>query len=367
LLKIVIIGTKGIPNSYGGFEAFAQHISQRLAESGFDVSVFQPHHSKEILNPINGVSRVPVKEFRFIPKNIGRIVYNFKSLSLAYRQKPDAVICCGHSPALFFPLFPKSFRKRIIVNMDGLEWRRPKWGFLAKSLLKFTECMAIHFTTHVVADSKSIQHYISKKYKKQSTYIAYGSERPTHGVSESTLAQFGVKSKSFGLLIARIEPENRIEQAIKAFSLLGKSLVIVGSTETAYAKKLLKKYSLNQHITFVGAIYNTELLGALRIFCRVYFHGHSVGGTNPSLLDAMAAGCTIIAHNNPYNGETLGNGGLYYSDLESLNKAIQRLWDGNPLTLERMTNMNKNRVAKQYSWYAVTNKYVELIKTIANA
>ncbi len=251
--------------------------------------------------------------------------------------------------------------------MDGLEWKRSKWGFLAQTLLKITEGLAIKFTSNIVADSKAIQQYISNRYKKQSTYIAYGSEAPAFAYSESALQKLGVEAKNFGLVIARIEPENGIEQAIQAFSLLGKSLVLVGSTDTAYAKKLLKKYSQNQHVIFAGAIYNIDLLSSLRHFCRVYYHGHSVGGTNPSLLDAMAAGCTIIAHNNPFNNETLGRGGLYFRDSESLSKAIQKLWDTNPHSLERMANINKNRIAKQYSWYGVTNKYVDLIKTIAYA
>jgi glycosyltransferase involved in cell wall biosynthesis len=367
LLKIVIIGTKGIPNTYGGFEAFAQQISQRLAAIGYQVSVYQPHQSNKCLPPLNGVSRVPVKEYRFIPKNIGRIVYNFKSLTLACRQKPHVVICCGHSPALFFPFFPKSFRKRIVVNMDGLEWRRTKWGFFGKTVLRITEWLAIKFTKNIVADSKAIQQYISDRYKKQSTYIAYGSETPTLALKKTSLERFGIEPKNFGLVIARIEPENGIEQAIRAFSSLEKPLVIIGSTDTYYAKMLLKKYSQNPHILFAGAIYDIELLCTLRHFCRVYFHGHSVGGTNPSLLDAMAAGCTIIAHNNPFNNETLGSGGLYFSDPESLNKAIQKLWYANPLSLERLANINRNKIAKQYSWYGVTNRYRELIKTIAYA
>lgn len=251
--------------------------------------------------------------------------------------------------------------------MDGLEWRRTKWGFFGKALLRITEWLAIKFTNNIVADSKAIQQYISERYKKQSTYIAYGSETPILEVSNTSLGRFGVEPKNFGLVIARIEPENGIEQAIRAFSSLGKPLIIVGSTDTNYANMLLKKYSQNTHVLFAGAIYDIELLNALRHFCRVYFHGHSVGGTNPSLLDAMAAGCTIIAHNNPFNNETLGFGGLYFSDPESLNKAIQKLWNANPLTLECLANINRNKTAKQYNWYGVTNRYRELIKTIAYA
>jgi glycosyltransferase involved in cell wall biosynthesis len=364
-LRIAIIGTKGIPNRYGGFEAFAQRISLELSKREINVTVFQPSNSSDPLDEFNGVSRIPVYVNPKLPKNLGRILYNLKSLVQVNRINFDCIICCGHSPGLFFPFFPKRTLKRIVVNMDGLEWKREKWGITAKTLLKLTERLAINYAGAIVADNRAIQNYIKKAYDKESYFISYGADFDKKEGDETVLSILKLTSKCYGLVIARLEPENNIEIAIKAFAELQKTLVIVGNTETKLAKKLIKKYSKNSNILFKGAIYNDEKLNTLRSHCNVYIHGHSVGGTNPSLLDAMASGCLIIAHSNPFNGEVLSDGGYYYSDQVSLKKLIHQKWDEVEKKRSEFAKYNYERIKLHYSWETVALQYLELLKNQA--
>lgn len=244
--------------------------------------------------------------------------------------------------------------------MDGLEWKRQKWGWAARTLLKLTERMATKYAGKLIADSRAIQLYIKEQYRKESTYIAYGSKLPTLEPNPTLLSDFGVKPGEYGLLIARFEPENLIEQAVIAFISMGKKLVVVGGIDTPYAQRITRKFSSHPGIVFAGANYNQTALFALRHYCRVYFHGHSVGGTNPSLLDAMATGCAIVAHNNPFNVETLSSGGLCFDCDETLEKAISKLWYANRKSLDRLAELNRNRIEKHYSWELVTSRYQEL-------
>lgn len=365
-MTVAIIGTKGIPNNYGGFEAFAENLSAGLALKGYSVTVFQPITKVIPLKSFGLVNRLGVKVTHWLPQYIQRIEYNLFSLKLAKRNNYDTVICCGHSPALFFPFFSKIFRKRLIVNMDGLEWKREKWGWIARNLLKTTERLAANFSGALVADSIEIKEYIKKQYNKKATYIAYGASFNEIDEDNIIIERIGIKLNEYGLLIARLEPENSIDKAIKAFIDTNKTLVIVGGTETKYAKKIWHQFAKHNNIIFAGSIYHPTSLNTLRKGSRVYFHGHTVGGTNPSLLEAMAAGCTIVASDNRFNRETLGNGGFYYNSQSDLEKEINRIWDL-PITLRNeMARKNEIRIKQQYSWAGVVKKYVELISCINN-
>ncbi|MDD2550376.1 MAG: DUF1972 domain-containing protein [Bacteroidales bacterium] len=364
-MKIAIIGTKGIPNCYGGFEAFAEHLSQGLLLQGFSVVVYQPVASNTNFEPFRGVHRLGVRVPSFLPSNISRVFYNLYSLRLVRQTMPDVAICCGHSPALFFPFFSKAITQKIIVNLDGLEWKRAKWGAFARLLLKLTERLAVKYSGALIADSVAIKNYVSRTYQKQANFIPYGASdlelKPDHQI----LAALGVEQQDFVLLIARVEPENNVEMAIISAINACKTLVIVGALTTPYAKKLTKRYAHCSTIIFANSIYNYRQLTALRLACNVYVHGHSVGGTNPSLLDAMDAGCLIIANDNEFNRETLANGGFYFSSVETLQNQIERAWDSPKSVRANLQRVNNDRIASSYTWDAVTKKYVDLIAGVA--
>ncbi|MDD2279070.1 MAG: DUF1972 domain-containing protein, partial [Bacteroidales bacterium] len=161
---IAIIGTRGIPNSYGGFEYFAEHLSISLVNKGYHTIVLEPAQELINLDKYLGVQRVPVNVCNFLPHPIHKVIYGYKSLKKAKRTNADIIICCGHTPALFFPFFKKSFRKKTIVNLDGIEWKRPKWSFVGKLFLRITERLSIGWSGRLVADNKGIKDYILKRY-----------------------------------------------------------------------------------------------------------------------------------------------------------------------------------------------------------
>lgn len=364
-MKIAIIGTKGIPNRYGGFEAFAERLSQGLLPHGFCVEVYQPATSVAKLEPYHGVQRIGVKVPLFLPSNISRIAYNLQSLRMVRKTEPDVVICCGHSPSLFFPFFSKKITRRVIVNLDGLEWRRAKWGAIASFVLRLTERLAVRYAGALVADSVAVKNYVTRTYRKQSNFIPYGASDLERKPDLQVLAALGVEQQSFALLIARIEPENNIEMAIKAAINTDKTLVVVGALNTAYAKKLTKQFARYPRVIFANSIYNYQQLSALRLACKAYVHGHSVGGTNPSLLDAMDSGCFIIAHDNEFNRETLADGGFYFSSVSLLQNHIAKAWTVPESIRADLSSVNKVRIGKNYTWNAVTAKYVNLINSVA--
>lgn len=359
---IAIIGTRGIPNSYGGFEYFAEHLSISLVNKGYHTIVLEPAQELINLDKYLGVQRVPVNVCNFLPHPIHKVIYGYKSLKKAKRTNADIIICCGHTPALFFPFFKKSFRKKTIVNLDGIEWKRPKWSFVGKLFLRITERLSIGWSGRLVADNKGIKDYILKRYRKETELIAYGVNIPKEIAEYGPLATKGLLANNYGLIVARIEPENQIELIIKSFITAGKTLVIVGGISSGYAKEIYKKYSNLPNVIFWGGEYNSSTLLSLRSYANLYVHGHTVGGTNPSLLEAMACGCRIVAHNNVFNHYTLGNTGLYFENECHLSELIENYWT----KTENLGSAAKLRAIEQYSWDVVTNKYIELIERTEN-
>lgn len=359
---IAIIGTRGIPNSYGGFEYFAEHLSISLVNKGYHTLVLEPAQELISLDDYRGVERVPVKVYKFLPHPIRKVIYGYQSLKKAKRINVDTIICCGHTPALFFPFFKKSFLKKTIVNLDGIEWKRAKWSFVAKLFLRITEYLSIGWSGTLVADNKGIEEYILKKYRKETELITYGVSIPNEIAEFGLLAAKGLVANNYGLLVARIEPENQIELIIKSFITAGKTLVIVGGISSGYAKEVYKNYSYLPNVIFWGGEYNSSTLLSLRSYANLYVHGHTVGGTNPSLLEAMACGCRIVAHNNVFNHYTLSNTGLYFDNESQLLDLIESCWN----KTENLGSAAKLRAIEQYSWDVVTNKYIELIERTEN-
>lgn len=359
---VAIIGTRGIPNSYGGFEYFAEHLSVSLVNKGYQTLVLEPAKTSTSIKDYHGVVRVPVKVCSHLPHAIRKIIYGCKSLKKAKRINADAIICCGYTPALFFIFYNKSFRKRIIVNLDGIEWKRAKWNFVGKLFLRLTEHLSVKWSGRLVADNKGIKDYILEKHGKETELIAYGVNIPNKRPEVGPLAAKGLMPNNYGLTVARIEPENQIELIIKSFIKASKTLVIVGGICNRYAKVLHKKYSSLPNVVFWGAEYNSDILLSLRSHANLYVHGHTVGGTNPSLLEAMACGCKIAAHNNLFNHHTLDNTGLYFDNESQLSDLIENYWN----KTESWGTVAKLRATEQYFWEVVTNKYIGLIENAAN-
>lgn len=353
-LSIGIIGTRGIPNRYGGFEAFAEQMAPRLAEKGHRVTVYCSHdqHYKEPM--LNGVRL----RFCFNPESwlgtAGQFVYDFNCNLDSLRQPYHVILHLGYtSDSLFKGLWNK--RSKHITNMDGMEWMRSKYSPKVQSYLKKAEKWAATRSDLLIADSKAIQTYLETKYATPVRFISYGAEIPASYLAD-IFDDFQVEPHHYDLLIARMEPENNIELAIEAKLQENSTIpLVIFGNETPYGTMLKKKYHDQSLIRFQKANYHEATLNSLRHFSRYYLHGHSVGGTNPSLLEAMASECRILAHDNPYNRTVLENNAGYYQSSAQLKELLMQ-----PSPVEQFRQKivnNLNSIRKNHSWDFITKEY----------
>lgn len=318
-MKIGIIGTRGIPNHYGGFEQFAEYLSTDLVKKDCQVFVYNSSNHPYQEKTFNNVNIVHCKDPENKMGTIGQFIYDLNCIIDARKRDFDIILQLGYtSSSIWSFLFPK--KPLIITNMDGLEWKRSKYNSFVKRFLKYAEKLAVKHSDFLISDSKGIKIYIDKKYQKASKYIAYGSKVVTNP-DITTLKKYNVKSLEYNMLIARIEPENNIETILDGVVLSNDKtpfLVVGNYNNNAFGKRIKDKYKADKNIVFLGSIYNLETLNSLRFYSNLYFHGHSVGGTNPSLLEAMGSSCLIIAHNNLFNKTILEKDAYYFSTAKEV-------------------------------------------------
>ena len=362
-LKIGILGTRGIPNHYGGFEQWAEHLSKGLVEKGCEVFVYNSHNHPYKKSKWKGVNIIHQYDPEYKMGTFGQFIYDLNCILDSRKRHFDVIIQLGFtSSSLWGWLLPKN-KTTIVTNMDGIEWSREKFSKPAQLFLKFAEKWAVGSSDWLIADSPVIKTYYEKNFHKQVIYISYGTtlfENENFSVIES----FNITPYNYHLVISRLEPENNIETIIKGVldSNQSKPLLIVGKYNTPHGKYLFQKYASNSKVQFLGSIFDKEVINNLRYFSDFYFHGHSVGGTNPSLLEAMASGARIVAHDNPYNRSVLNNKGEYFftsNDItQLLNHATSKSECAGYLT------ENRQRIKDYFLLDTVINQYFQLIKDI---
>ena len=372
--SIAIIGSRGIPNNYGGFEGFTEVLSQNLTKKGYNVYVSCEHpgdnESPEIFNGVN-LFYFPIKH----PKSpimgmVYEVLYDVYSLFIA-SIRAEQVYMLGYSAAIFF-FIPKLFGKTLYLNPDGLEWKRAKFNSPVKLLLKINEKMGCFWADRIIADSKGIQNYYDKKYDIESSFIAYGVDeiQPVEWDDEKLpeILKHGISiNPAYWLLVARLEPENNIHTIIEGYmkSDAKKPLIIVGNFGSPEYKhriqEMLQQRSTDKKIVFTGGIYDQESLNMLRQNCFAYLHGHSVGGTNPSLVEAMSMKNLLLAHDNQFNREVCEDTALYFQNSEDLKNKINKI-ESNPENYQELKSKTFKRVHKEYSWDKITNQYHQLFK-----
>jgi glycosyltransferase involved in cell wall biosynthesis len=354
-MKTGIIGTRGVPNQYGGFEQLAQYLSAGLAEKGHDVTVYNPHNHLFKEKYWNGVHIIHC----FNPENkigsAGQFIYDLNCIRDARKRNFDVLLHLGYtSDSVWHRRWPKKAVN--LVNMDGMEWKRNKYGYLARQFLKRAEALAAKHADILIADSPAMQQYLADQYGKQAFYIPYGAEifeQPDAG----QLSLLWLQPRSYYLMIARMEPENNMEMVINGYLKSGAQnfpLVIIGGTSNRYGSYLVKKYS-SKHILFPGAIYDPVLLNNLRYYSSIYFHGHSAGGTNPSLLEAMACGCRIAAHRNIFNQFVLGDDANYFSSVEDVTTILVSTTEEN--SIRQKTESNLQKIRTNYHPQSIIDSY----------
>lgn len=363
-MKIAITGTRGIPNRYGGFEQLAEHLSVGLANRGYEVVVYNPHYHPYLPDQYQGVRIVK----KWLPEKFlgsaAHYPYDLACIRHSIRCKADIILECGYASAS--PFYPRlDFREsRIITHMDGMEWKRPKWSSLARAIILRSEKTAVHHSHAIVCDHRNIASYLEQKYSRASTVISYGvaAEMKYDG---SIPDRYGLKPGNYWLLIARLEPENNIRMILEGWASAdtGLPIVIVGDHRRGFGKKVYRHHSRNAGVIFLGGIFDRSVLNSLRHHARSVFHGHSVGGTNPSLLEAMACETPIITHDNPYNRRVLQQNGLYYGSAEEIRRILMGL---NPSDdhVKQMIRNNLEKIRTQHSWEEVTEQYLDLFEKV---
>lgn len=352
--QVAIVGIQGVPAKYGGFETLVENIIGDNCSPEVRYTVFCS--GKDYATHMENYKNVRLRYIPLFHANGAQSTpYDILSM-LKCLWGYDTVVILGVSGCIFLPLFRLLYRKRLIVNIDGLEHRRAKWGKFAKWFLRTSEAMAVRYADVVVADNKGIQDYVTNTYHKPSELIAYGGDHAQRDVPEERvreiLKQYEIEPDGYAVSVCRIEPENNSHVICEAFVTSGKNLVFVGNWERSeYSRELKKKYSMCRNIRMVEAVYDLDELYALRSQCNCYIHGHSAGGTNPSLVEAMFFGNPILAYDVVYNRETTENKAYYFKNSEQLIELLGAEKYGEPL---------REIARRRYTWKYIAGQYEAL-------
>lgn len=362
-MKISLTGTRGIPNRYGGFEQFAEQLSVRLAERGHEVWVYNPvdHPCRD-----NTFHKVNIIRKHLHEKLLGpaaNYLYDWTCLGDAVSMKSDIILECGYASAAPVFRFIDFKNSKIITHLDGMEWQRPKWSQLTRKIIKRAEKTTIRLSHALVCDHPYIGSYFEETYGVKPWFIPYGADILKDPDSRM-IEKYNVSPNEYYLVIARLEPENSLHTIIGGFLKPGckEKLVIVGDIDTAFGRKLYNKSGTSKNIIFLDGIYDQNILNNLRYFSKAYFHGHSVGGTNPSLLEAMAAGSLIIAHDNQFNRFVLKDNAFYFNTEDDIRSFIGSFRDLSGRKEEMIRN-NIRTIEENYRWEDITGRYEELFRS----
>ena len=356
--KIAIIGTNGLPGRYGGWDQLLEHLTLSLSKDCEVIVYTSSYNAVKGLKVYNGAKLkiIPLKANGF-----QSILYDGFSMfhaALLY----DSLLVLGTSGCIFLPII-KMFGKKIILNPDGAEWKRGKWNSFVKWFLKKSEDVGIKFSDIVIADNKVIQEYILNEYSINSHLIAYGGDNAKFvSLKNETKEEYSISEKSYAFKVCRIEPENNIDLILEAFKDLNQKLLIIGNWNfSTYGIKLRKKYSNYKNLLLLDPIYHQVTLDELRSNCGIYIHGHSVGGTNPSLVEAMNLGLCCVVFDVDYNRETTESKALYFKNSKEL-KSLIRLIGEKSLDVSKIKEDMFSIAKKKYIWSQIISQYQLLLK-----
>ncbi len=358
MTKIAVIGTVGVPACYGGFETLAENLAlfnQRLATphdltivcSGKAYSHHPDHFAGAKLSYIplsaNGAQAIP---------------YDIWSLLRVCRQRPDVILLLGHAGAYVLPLLRLFTRARFVTNVDGIEWKRDKWGWLTKQIIRLGEIMAARFSHEIIADNHGIADHVQSQYAKPSHVIAYGGDHAVEFEPKPIRPDLNLPQR-FAFKVARIEPENNIEMVLQGFADFGElPLVVIGNWKNStYGVDLVERFGSLRNMHLIDPIYDLQTLYDIRRSAQLYVHGHSAGGTNPSLVEVMHFGVPILAFDCAFNRHTTADAATYFKDAADL---TNKLAEG---TLEDGAKM-REIAQDRYTWDVVGKAYFDLLSTV---
>jgi len=362
-LRIAILGARGIPASYGGFETFAEQLATRLVARGHEVTVYAETGESSVQDTFYQGVRVRHKRRpRWGAASV--LAYDCACLWDACRGY-DLVYMLGYGAA-WACWWPRVFGVPVWINVDGLEWARSKWGRGARLYLRCMEWVTTRAATRLIADAEAIAQRFRQTYPggAPSSFIAYGAELvESRQVDPAVLSLWGLQAHRYMLVVARPEPENHILEIIQGHVLHGGDwpLVIVGdvSGATAYQRQL--KQHASERVRFIGGIYDGGQLASLRVHAACYLHGHSVGGTNPSLLEALACGNWVLAHDNPFNREVARDAADYFATPGQLARSLDLVVRESDALRPQRAQRARGIVAEHYTWDGITDAYEALM------
>ncbi|CAM3993738.1 DUF1972 domain-containing protein [Shewanella aquimarina] len=346
MTKVAVVGTVGIPACYGGFESLVENLTKYSSNNiQYDIFCSSKSYPKK-LSHYNGarLTYVPLSA-----NGVQSIFYDVISLIKCIFKKPDVTLILGVSGCLFLPIYRLLSSSKVVTNIDGLEWKRDKWSKWAKKFLKFSESMAVKYSDVIITDNKAIGDYVDTEYAKDNVVIAYGGD---HAIIEHAKVE---PEKDYYLSLCRIEPENNVEMILQAFVESEHKLKFIGNWNSSeFGRELKNRFSGKPNIDIVDPIYDLDQLFKLRSECRGYVHGHSAGGTNPSLVEAMHFGKPIFAFDCNFNRYSTEDKALYFSSPNELSEILTCTTNDDLATISQ--NM-KLIAEKRYTWKVINQMY----------
>lgn len=364
-VDIALIGTRGIPANYGGFETCAEEIAIGLVRRGHNVTVYcRPGNAPGNPEEHEGVRLVHCGYIE--SKFLGTLSHTFRCMRHARRQGYDVLMVFNVANAIL-TVIPRLAGSQIAINVDGLEWKRAKWGPIARLYGLFSEWLSTKTAHRVVTDNGAIQDYYEQRYKTPSTFIAYGAHIESSNSAE-VIEQYGLSSGDYFFVASRLEPENNADLTIDAFRKVetDKKLVIAGSAnwKSPYIERIQK--TADERVIFLGGVYEPGHIKELHAHCFAYVHGNEVGGTNPALLKALGYGNCVLALDNPFNAEVVADAGVMYSkDPSDLTRKMQALVD-HPEKAEEYRRKGVERIRTAYRWDTITEGYEKLFQNLVD-
>ena len=358
-MKIAILGTRGIPAGYGGFETFAEECAAGLAARGHDVTVYgRPRYVPRTIRSHRGakVAVLPTLPWKYTDT----VVHTFLSVLHALPRRFDVILICNAANSLF-AWIPRIFGTPVVVNVDGIERLRKKWSWLGRSYYRLSEYLSTRLPSRIVTDARQIERYYRERYGAPSEFIPYGAtiDKPS---GEEKLRELGLSAGEYFLYVSRLEPENNAHLVVRAFesTRTERRLAVVG--DAPYAKRYIAdlKATGDPRILFPGAVYGDGYRQLMaNAFC--YIHATEVGGTHPALVEAMAQGNVIVANSTPENAEVLAGTGILYAfnDAADLARQLRRVND-KPDEFAKLREQARERARSEYSWERVVDKYEQL-------
>lgn len=360
---ISVLGTRGIPAEHGGFETFAEYLAKYLVALDWEVTVYCQNDNSIKFYTSNWENIRCIHIPSFFSGPLGTICFDLLSIIHA-ACKPSVQLVLGYNTAVFL-LISRLARRKIIVNMDGIEWKRSKWNMLLRGWFWLNEKAACILSTHLIADNPGIEtHLLSRLTRRKMTMIPYGAE-PFESHQAPVVNGVEVEPFSYMIVVARPEPENSIAEIVRAYDRVGKGkLLILGRYNIVKNRyhKLVKSYESSK-IVFLGPIYNQKVVSCLRHNSTAYLHGHQVGGTNPSLVEALASGCGVIAYDNSFNKWVAKDAALYFKNEEELEKCICKIESDSEIR-KRLAEAATVQFRSRFRWDKILGQYQILIDSI---